>query len=912
MTPCSTARVPRFARRLLDLTLPADAREYVISDLNDVFQAHAGRHGALRARLWYWREAVSFSARFTRERMRERRDADGGLVVRTTHSSPPRGPRRNLLQRVLEAWGSDFTHAIRRLRRAPGFAVVTVVTLALAIGANTAMFGVVDAVLINPLSLPEADRLVSIRGIAPGTDTPGEFALAPEFYVSYRDEADKLDSLGMFQSVQTTVRTPERVDRLFAVVGTSSLFTTLGARPLLGRLPDADDDANTAPVVVISHWLWTAWFGADPGVLNRSIEAGGAARTIIGVMGPDFRFPNAQTALWARASIADESRIVPGRLGFGLIGRLKPGITPDNLAEQLAPIAKRLPERFGGTANYQQLIEKHQPVVRELEALLVGNVARPLWILLGTAGIVLLIACANIANLFIVRAESQRRALAVRQALGAGRGALIRSLMSEALVLGALGGLGGVVLARAAVRVLVGAAPQGIPNLDRVTLDVSALLFTAGVSLLAACIIGLLPALRVSAPSFAGDLRHGGRGATARTQLARNALVIVQTASALVLLVGAGLLVRSFWALNRVDPGFDTRNIFTFQVAPERRTQLVDGPTWAQFHQELIDRLRAIPGVESVGFVNELPFDEGAAVSRYVTERTAATGALAPRVMYTYTGGDYFQTMSIPLVGGRLFAPTDGLGSANALVSRAAADLLWPGENPIGKRFRSAESSTAVWHTVVGVVGDVRLDSFRQQTADPLIYFPTVGPEPRSWAVGTPAYVVKSPRDTIHADVQAVLREYAPEAPMYRVFTMRELASRSMAGLSFTMLMIAIGAGLALVLGAIGIYGVLSYVVSRRTREIAVRMALGAKASTVRRMVVVQGGRVTLIGIAIGLVAAFGATRVLETLLFGVKALDPLTFIAMAAAMLVVALLASYIPARRASSVDPLQSLGVD
>jgi putative ABC transport system permease protein len=769
----------------------------------------------------------------------------------------------------------------------------------------------VDAVLIDPLSYPNADRLVTINGTAPGSELPGEFAVGPEFFVSYRDDADLIEDIGMFQSMQATARTDDRVDRLFMIGATSSLFTTLGVQPLLGRLPSKEDDAQRAPVMVISHWMWTTWFGSDPAIIGRSFEAAGARRTVIGVMRPEFRFPDSRRAIWIRASIADEKRITPGRLGFQLVARMKPRVDVPDLTTQLAAVAKRLPERFGGPASYARLIEQHRPVVRPLEEAILGSVGRPLWIVLATVGIVFLIACANVANLFIVRSESRRRDLAVRSALGAGRAGLIRSQMAEAVLLASLGGAGGVLLAWLAVPLLVSAAPEGVPNLDLVALNPLSVLFTAGLSILAACVFGLVPAIRFSNPNALGDLRQTGRIGSPQGRLARNALVVLQTASALVLLVGAGLLARSFWELSRVDLGYETDNIFTFQVAPQRK-ELNDGPSFALFHQGLMERIAAIPGVESVGVVNELPLDEGSDMGRFATEATEAAGGNAPLVPFTSAGGDYFKTMGIPLISGRLFERADHVvGMSNALVSRMAAQRFWPNEDPIGKRFRfGADSAAGTWLTVVGVVGDVRLRNFRQAAADPLVYLPLVGPTARSWVVGSPAYVVKSTRaDSLAPEIRALLREYAPEAPMYRLFTMEGLADRALAQLSFTTLMLAIASGLALVLGAVGLYGVLSYVVSQRTREIAVRMALGAERSSVRRMVVLQGGRVALLGVFLGVVVAVGVTGVLKSLLFGVTAFDAATFIGMSAVMLVVAMLASYVPAYRASSVDPMQAL---
>ena len=900
---------PPLARRLLRRALPNDIRESIADELEEVYHQRRAQAGKAAADRWYWREIASFSIRFLHERRRER------AAARSVFTPIPHENRRGRMRGAFENWTTDFLHAARRLLRVPGFTFVTALTLALAIGASTAIFSVVDAVLIDPLPYPASDRLVTVASSAPGSDMPPEFPASAEFFVSYRDDADMLEDIGMYQSGQTTVRATDHVDRLFVTLTTSSIFTTLGVQAAVGRLYGPADDAERADVAVISHALWQDWYGGDPSVIGQTIEVSNNQRTIIGVMGPDFRFPSTRISVWMRASIADETRIRPGGFNFNLLARKKPGVADADLAAQLAIIARRAPERFGGTPQYVRLIEQHQPIVKSLEEEVVGDVRRPLWILLGTVGIVFLIACANVANLFIARSESRRRDLAVRQALGAGRAGLIRSLMAEAVLLAMLGGVGGALIAWAGVPVLVAAAPEGIPNLDLVSLDPTSLLFAVGLSMLAACVFGLAPAIRFSNPAAAAYLRQVGRVGSAQGAWARNALVVVQTGAAVVLLVGAGLLVRSFVELSRVDIGFSTKDIFTFQMAPNRR-DLVDGPAWARVHVDVMERLRALPGVESVGYINWLPFDEGADDGRFQSDRMDPA-ADPPRLFYNYAGGAYFETMGIPLVEGRLFTDADhALGTSTVLISRSAAEALFPGVSPIGRQIRrmvDGQPDAVGWQTVVGVVGDVRLESYRQAAPDPMIYRPAVGPEPRSWAVGTPAYVVKTARaDTIANDVRVAMQEPYPGAPVYRIFTMDGLAARANAQLSFTMLLLAIAAGLALVLGAVGLYGVLSYVVAQRTREIAVRMALGAEAPRVRRMVVVQGGRVALGGVVLGVVAALGLTGVLESLLFGVRTFDVMTFAAMPAIMLVVAGLACYLPARRASAVDPMQALRAD
>jgi predicted permease len=812
----------------------------------------------------------------------------------------------------MESWRADLAHAVRSLLRAPGFTAVTVLTLALAIGANTAIFSVIDAVLLDPLTFPQADRLVAIRGTAPGTDMPDAFNLGAEFFVQYRENATQLEDLGFTTGGQTTVRAGDQVDRLFVGASPPSLYSTLGVEPILGRLPTEQDAEGT--IVVISHWLWLSWFGGDEAVIGRAIEVGGDPVTIVGVMPPAFRFPDERISLWAHDLPTEPIR--PGGFGLTLIGRLAPDAEVETLSAELAQLAHRLPERFGGEGAYLNVIAQHRPVVDSLEEFLVGDFERPLWILLGTVGIVLLIACANVANLLIVRAESRRADVAVRRALGAERGRLVRGQLAEAMVLSAAGAAGGVVLAWMGVPLLVRAAPENIPGLASATVDGSAWLFTAAVATVAALASGVLPALRFSDPDVSGGLRDTRRVGAGPGHLTRDALVAVQTAAAVVLLVASGLLFQSFRALRSVDPGYETEDIFTFQMAPDRpKHGLVDATTSARFHYDFMDRLAALPGVESVGLIELLPLDEGAGRAPVLAGRAVAPED-AQVLRYNVADGDYFATMGIQFLSGSTFPrSTEPSENVEVIVSRSAAETLWPGEDPLGQVVRPAMPDTMLfaWMTVRGVVEDVMLADFRQREPEPLIYIPVVGRTQESWAVGTPAFVVKTPRaEVIGSEIRELVREIAPEAPMYRTFTMAGLAARSMAQLSFTMLAIAIAAGLALVLGAVGLYGTLSYVVSRRTREIGIRMAVGAQAAQVRRMVMTEGSRVTLVGVAVGLVAAVLLARVLESLLFDIEPVDPATLVGTGALMLAVALAASYLPARRASAMDPVKCLQED
>ena len=805
---------------------------------------------------------------------------------------------------MLQRWLKDFKHAARSLGRAPGFTLVVVATLALAIGANATIFSVVNPVLLEPLPYPHADRLVYIASTAPGTDQPDEFGVPDELFFEYRESVPALEELAMYGTGSSTTRAEGQVDQLFVTQATPSFFSTLGAQPLLGRLPTDADDAN---VVVISHWLWRTWFGSDPAVLNRSYTFANQTRTVIGVMPPEFRFPDERTAFWVPITIRP-AQVTPGGFGPSVVARVKPGTDRAALVSQLEPLARRVQQRLGGPAPYVRIMERHRPVVKPLREHLVGNLSTPLWILLGTAGIVFLIACANVASLFTVRAENRRRDLAVRRALGAKRGDLVRSQLTEALLLAAAGGAIGALIAWVGVPLLVRAAPDAVaggfggapvPGLAEAGLDLKALLFTVGLAVLAAFAFGLLPAFRYSGTRL-GSLQQAGRGIVGGN-LTRDALVVVQTAAALVLLVGAALLMRSFWQLSNVDAGYNTENIFTFQVAANR-PDLNDRASMSRFQYTFMDRLKALPGVESVGYVTTLPLDEGAGSQNITTPALQASGAEAPRIRFAGAGGAYFQTMGIDLLKGRYFDRVEEeRGMPLVLISQAAAGLLFPGEDPIGKELRPAAGGET-WYSVIGVVEDIRVDDLRSETPDPMVYLPAVS--------ASPAYVVRSARaEQLEPEVRTIVRELIPTSPMYRIFTMKGLAASAMADLSFTMLIVSLAAMLALVLGAVGLYGVLSYRVTKRVQEIGVRMALGAEASGVRRMFVWQGGRVALLGIVVGALAAVALTTYIKTLLFNVAQLDILAFVGMSAVMLAVALLASYIPALRASRVDPVVAL---
>ncbi|SFN16704.1 ADOP family duplicated permease [Dokdonella immobilis] len=805
------------------------------------------------------------------------------------------------------AFGSaigELVHATRRLRGAPGFTITVVGVLGLAIGALVSLFCVVNTVLLDPLPYAQPERLVYVAGSAPGSELPAEFGVAPEFYVQYHEQSRQLEDMALYDTGTSTLRTADRVERIRMGFTTFSLFSTLGAQPILGRLPVAADESR---VVVLSHSLWSAWFGRDTGVLGRTVKASGKDRTVIGVMGPQFRFPSDDTMLWIPGTVEARDIDKPGDFGEGLVARMAPGATREGVARELTTLALRLPERFGGSPSYARTIEKHQAIVRPLDQQLLGAAARPLWILLAAAAIVLLIACANVANLMLVRVEGRHREMAMRRALGATRVELIRTQVAEILVVALAAGVLALALAAAALPAFLRAVPAGVPRLDEVGLDASSVLFTLAAAILAAVLCGILPAWRGSSPNLA-RLREGGRGMTRRSHWLRDGLVIAQTALALVLLIGSGLLVRSAYGLWHTDPGYDTEDVFTFQFAPDR-PGLKTANDYARFDLAFLDRLAALPGVQSVGLVENVPLNEGTATMRVRSEGAERNGGDGVLLNYTFTAGDYFRTMRITLLEGRAFTADDhDQARGNVILSRGAADRLWPGQDALGRRIQR-EGQTA-WETVVGVVDDVMQDSFRD-SPQPLVYFPLADTTADGGRfVSSPAYVLRTARaETIAPEVRALVREVAPEAPMYRAFTLAGLSRDSMAELSFTLLTLGITAALSLLLGAIGLYGVLSYIVGERSREIGVRMALGARAAQVRRLVVVQGARVVGMGVGVGVIAALLFTRTLGSLLFGVQPVDPTTFALMGLTMIGVGWLASYLPARQASRLDPVESL---
>jgi predicted permease len=870
----------------------------VLGDLAEEY-AERARIDPITARRWYRREALAVA-------LNARTIARADARPSTAHDAARAGDP--LMQLILH----DLREAGRLLRKQPRFLITASLTLALGLGAVTAIFSVVNGVLLKPLPYPHAERLVSIASNAPGFNYD-RFPLSPDLFFFYQRHSSAFEDSALFQARRANLTesgSPEVVDLL---VTTHSFFPTLGVGFSRGRSYTAGEDRPDAPrVVVLSHRLWTRRYGGDPALLGRPVPVDGEPAEVIGIAPPWL--DRAGTPDLFMPARFDPANPPVGNFGWSAIARLKPGVRFDQAEENLVPLVRRAMEEYIRSENYRAFLKegRYRPIVRSHKEDIVGNVREPLWILLGTVGMVLLVACGNVANLCLIRGEGRHRELAVRLALGASRGALVRTLLVEAFALAGLGAALGVGVAWLALAVLLRLAPSTIPRLDQVRLDPIVLAFAVAAAIVSGLVFGLAPAIRYTRGNVLAALRQGGRSATDHPgrHRGRSLLVVGQTALALVLLVGSGLLARSFAKLMDAELGFDPQNVLTFRVGlPERKYP--KQADIAAFGQRLVDRLSEIPTVESAGAVNQLPTTGPPGTAFELRGRPTEPGKLPPIIEYLTVARGYFKSMKIGVAKGRDFDSSDSReGTNTVIVNEAAASRYWPGEDPIGKQLRQLNGDPKAqlpWSTVVGVVASVRQDGLRERPPA-VIYFPLNGATP-----GLPralSYVLRGPQARAQADVvRQVVWSIDPELPVAAVQTMDEIVERSVVQFSFTMLTLGIAAGIALVLGAVGLYGVLSYAVSLRTREIGVRLALGAPASRVMRSVVARGTGIALVGLAIGLLGAWGLTRFLEGLLYETAPLDLTTFIVMPALLLIVALAASYLPARRAASVSPLEAM---
>jgi predicted permease len=806
----------------------------------------------------------------------------------------------------------------RSLFKTPGFTLVAVFTLAVGIGANAALFTVVNAVLLRPLPFAEPERLVGVWNTAPGLNMQ-QFEHSDAEYILFRKYNRTLEDFAIYEGDSAALTGGETPEDVPLTRTTASLFSVLRARPILGRpLQEADQRPGAEPVAVLSYPLWQRRFGGERSVLGTMVRLDGIAHCVVGVMPEGFRYPAADTELWVPLEI-DRAKASTGNFNYKGIGRLRPGATAKAAAKELSALIWRLPDEFGDSDIKRSMIAQARlaALVHPLRDDVVGDVERILWLLLGSVGSILLIACANVANLFLVRAESRQREVAVRTALGATRSSIARVFLSESLVLALVGGVLGLLLAAAGTRTLARLRPEGIPRLEEIGVDLRVVAFTVLLALLSGLLFGGIAVLRYGAPALVPALKEGGKGGTAGRgrHRARISLVVAQVALALVLLVGSGLMVKSFWKLRSVDPGIRPHGLLTASLSLPR-AEYRDPASVARFLQQLLEKVRAIPGVESAGTVTILPLSgTGSNSGHTIEDHPLPPGAIPPILPTRYASPGYFETMGIPLIAGRTFDRLDPAKTSDGVViSQAMAERFWPGKSALGKRlFRGLDVQNR-WFTVIGVVGSVRDQGLDDKPAETVYY--SMRPKelgrgeddiPHSFTL-----VVRS-RGTdpaaLAGPVRSAVWSLDRNLPVAQVRTMDEVVARSTARTTFTMLLLLIASAVALLLGAVGIYGAIAYVVSQRTREIGVRMALGARRRDISKMVLREGFAVAVLGIVIGLAGALALTRVMVALLFEVSPTDPATFTAVPLVLGTVALLASYFPAQRAAAVEPLEAI---
>ena len=832
--------------------------------------------------------------------------------------------RRRSQRERLDALARQVRMAARALLRRPTFALIAIATLALGSGAATAVFSLVYGVLLRPLPFPEPAQLVAVMHTL-NIEGARSVDQSDAGFLLYDRYATAFASAGVYRNADVNVVTggaagaSGTAERVVATGVSVGLLPTLGVTPLLGRgFVTGEDRVGVPRVVVISEGMWRRTFGADPAIVGRRVTIDGAAREIVGVMPGAFRYPSTTTQLWFPLPL-DPARATPGSFNYTHVARLRPGVTAERARAELARLLPRVMDEYPGgipRAMFERV--QLQPVVMPLRDAVVGDVGRLLWILLGSAVLVLLVACANVASLFLVRVEEGQRELAVRDALGAGRVALLTQYVGEALVLSMAGGAAGVVLAALAVR-LLRRLPSGsaLPRLEEVGIDGTVLLFALGTAVVSAVAVSVLPLLRARTMSVAAVLRDSGRANTAgaRRQRARSTLVVAQVALALVLVAGSGLMARSFARLRDVRPGFDAEPVLAVRLALPR-AEYATAASRTQLYERLLASVRALPGVREAGLTTWVPLTgDNSNSAVWVEDRAAADADAVPPVHeQVNVSGGWFAAMGVPLLAGRTLGAADAARpSTDVVVSRAFAERYWPGRSPLGKRIRPGLDGTP-WYTIVGVVGDVHLTAL-DRPANDAVYLPLVTTEadttfvPNAVALtirtdGDPAALVGPVRQAVRA-LDATLPTY-DERPM--AATVYAAAART----RFTMLLLGVASAVALALGAIGIYGVMAYGVSLRQREIGVRMALGARPADVSRMISRQGVRLATAGVVIGLAGALVLTRFLRGLLYDVSPTDPLTLGATCGVLLGVALVASWLPARRAAALPPVEALRRD
>ncbi len=807
----------------------------------------------------------------------------------------------------------------RRLLRAPTFTVVAIFTLAVGIGANVAIFSVVRGVLLKPLPFADPESLVGVWHTAPGLGFP-VMNQAPSTYLTYREEGRVFEDIGLWDGTAvsvTGVGEPERVQALLVTDGTLGL---LRIEPLIGRRFTGDDDSPRTPErAMLSQAYWQRKFGSDPAIVGKQVIVDGRPREIIGVLPASFRFLNQNPQLLLPFRF-NRAELFVGNFSYQGIARLKPGVTLQQANADVARLIPMVPDRFpmpGGFTRQMFDDVKLGPNVRPLSMDVIGDVGPVLWVLLGTVALVLLIACANVANLFLVRAEARQQELAIHAALGAGSRRIAWELLSESLTLGLAGGAVGLGLAYVGVRTLVANAPDGLPRVSEIGIDPWVLAFTLAVSLLAGLLFGVIPVLKFARPNLASALKEGGRLSSAGRERhrVRNALVVAEVALAVVLLVGSGLMIRTFQAMRHVDPGFrQPEQVLTLRISIP--SSLVPDPdATARTHEQIVRKIEQIPGVSSVGVSNSITmdgFDSNDPI--FVEDFPSPAGKIPPLRRFKWTTENYFKTMGNAIVAGRDLTWNDSYSKMPVvLVSENFAREFWKEPSAaLGRRIRQTPENP--WRTIVGVVGNER-DEGVVKPAPTIIYWPLVMEnfwDSKIFVQRNLAYAIRTERigsPTLLREIQQAVWSVNANLPVATVRTLDQIRAGSMAQTSFALVMLGIAGAVALVLGVVGIYGVIAYVAAQRTKEIGIRIALGAASRDVSSLFVRHGIVLASIGIVCGMIAAAGLTRAMSTMLFGVSPLDPMTYIAVALALGGTAVLASYLPARRAARVDPAVAL---
>lgn len=798
----------------------------------------------------------------------------------------------------------ELKFAARSLSKRPGYSAAAIVTLALGIGANVAIFTVINAVLLRPLPYPEADRIVMIRHHAPGINFP-ELQSSPGLIDHYRESARTITGVAGYEVRAFNLAGNGAPDRVRAIAVTPGLFETMAVRPILGRsFVDGDAQEKSARVTILSHQVWQSRFGADPTVVGRSMQLDGQRTEIVGVMPREFVFPDADTRLFIPLWLDPKRGF--GTFGTRTLARLAPGVTLEAAQLEIDALQQRIPERFPDLTKETLERFRWSATISRLRDIVIRDIATPLWLLFGSVSLVLLIAGVNVANLFLVRSESRQREIVVRAALGGSRLRVAGSFVAESMVLALVGGALGLLLATFGVDLLVAYGPAQLPRLHEIGVDPTSAAFAAAISVFAGVALGVVAVPSLTRRSFAQILRDGGRGNTAGRQRhqVRQVLIASEVAMAVVLLVGSGLMLRTIARLSAVDPGFKVEGLLTAGVSLGTTP---DQARLVAFYDRVLKEVAGMPGVISVGAANSLPIEAaGMNGSSFAIEsRPQGPNDVPPVTMYQVVTPGYFETLGVAVREGRLPDWRDmSPGRAVVWVSESFARQFLD-NRAVGERIQIDEQ----WLEIVGVVSDVRTFGLREDIR-PLAYLP-LGTPVRAVTREVMLLVIRTGGDpaSLASDLRSTLDRVDASVPLTRIRTMEDIVARSLAQTSFTMVMLVIAAGVALVLGVVGLYGVISFVVSQRVPELGVRLALGAQPGQLQRMVLRQGMTVALVGIVVGVGLAAVVARTMQSIVFGISTRDPITFVLVVVALAAVSAIATYFPARRAAAVDPLEAL---